>query len=356
MKNKKTIIIAAIFLTALFLGFLLINSSKPAESEFEKPVKIMAVKEEMGKGWLEYSGIVKPVEIKKYSFKLSGVLKDLLVSQGQEVSPGQILARLETKEVEMGLSAASNNLKIAKSSLDFSQDNYQKMLALKEAGGISVLELDRARLEMENAEALYKNAQIDFANRSLNMEDSILKSDSYGYVAEILNQEGELVASGYPVVVLRSLETEITFGLAAKDLSKLKQSDQLLLEFDGKEFTGLVKSISQNPDAQLGTFQTKVIFKIKDDQETPPPAGSIVNVMIPWEEEMNIWIPLTVILNDGQDFVYLMDKEMIVHKKTIQIEKLNKTMAAVSGLKENDFVVIEGYKNLRDGDRVAINN
>lgn len=354
MKNKKIIIISGIFFLFLFIGLFLINFAKPQYETHEKPVRIMVAQEEAGSAYLEYTGLVKPVEIKKYSFKVPGKIKDIPLVQGQEVSPGQLLASLDTQELQMALSASANNLEIARSSWEFARDNYEKMITLKEAGAISAQELDKIRLETENAEIIYKNAQIDYENRSLNLSDSSLTSDTNGYVAEILNEKGELIASGYPVVVVRSRDTEISFGLSSSDLALVNKSHEILVRYNNKEFPGHIKSVSQNPDPYLGTFETKILVDDRPDEKFQPPAGSIVDVCIPWEEEVNIWIPLNIVLNDGQDFVYIMDKEMIVHKRIITINKLNKTMAAVSGLNKNDFVIVEGYRNLRDGDKVGI--
>ena len=74
--------------------------------ETRKPVKIIEIEERLNTKDLQYIGIVQPEEIKNISFKTSGKIAFIKVDKGQEVKKGDILAQLDTKELNLALEAA----------------------------------------------------------------------------------------------------------------------------------------------------------------------------------------------------------------------------------------------------------
>ena len=282
---------------------------------------------------------------------MPGKLNKISVSLGEKINKGARIATLETNELQMAAEASKNTLNTAKSSFDFIAENYEKMIKIHAGGGISTQELEKYKLEKDNSESLYNNAKIDYENKQLNLNDSILKSDMEGYIIDILYEEGEIVPAGYPVVIIRSNELEVSFGLSQEDTSLVGIGNSVRILDGDNEYEGIIKNINQAPESSVRTYETKVKFKGE-----PPiiPVGTIVKVFIEGEEEKGFWIPLDIILNDGEDYIYVIDDENIVGKKVIRIDSLKNTLVKVSGLTKEDKIVSEGFRNLREGDVVSI--
>lgn len=338
----------------LLLIFLAVSGfwpikQKEASHETVKPVKVSEVKEETISQTLEYLGIVDAHDLKKIGFKLTGTLKKIAVTEGQPISKGEILAQLDTADLALAVEAAKNTRDNAESAYLFARDNYEKITKLQEAGAVSQQEADKARLEMENRQAGRDNAEIDYLNKLNALDDVTLKADIAGYVADVLYQEGEIIPGGYPVVIIRGEQLEIKIGLSQQDLGKVRTGTPARITAAGIELEGKVTSIGQLPDAQTRTYPTTIGV-----QETSLPLGMTVKVFLDLGEEKGIYIPINTINNDGQDYVYVIDNEMIARKKTVMLGKIRNTDVMVTGLAEGDRIVTEGIKSLRDGDRVSV--
>jgi len=66
-----------------------------------------------------------------------------------------------------------------------------------------------------------------------------------------------------------------------------------------------------------------------------------------------IWIPIKYISNNGQDFVNLVENNRL-RKKIIQIIDFSGEEARVTGLKENDKLIVKGAASIKEGYKVQI--
>ena len=314
-----------------------------------KPVKIMKMQVQTEPLTLEYLGTVNAVDVKKYSFKAAGVVSDILVTKGQTVAEGEVLARLDAKDLGLAAEAARNTRDNAKIAYDFSQDNYLKISKLLEAGAISLQEADRAKVEMENLRALYNNAQIDYQSKQNSLEDTILKADLAGYIGDVLYKEGEIAPAGYPVVVIRGEKLEITAGLTQNDWGKVCVGMGARIAVLDRQIVGRVTSVGQLPDTQTRTYPATI-----EINEESLPVGIAARVYFDIGEEKGMFVPISAISNDGEDFLYVLDSELKVHRKTVKLGRIKGTDVLLEGLVEGDSIIKEGINRLRDGDKVVI--
>lgn len=353
MKFKKWMIIPFIILIGGLIFITVINSDKKNYEEISKPVKIIRAQEEVGAYEYEYLGTIQPEKVKKIGFKRSGKLQSVFVSLGSKINNGAKIASLETQELQMAVNASKNTLNSAEKSLKFISDNYDKMIQLYAGGGISTQELEGYKLEKDNAESLYNNAKIDYENKQLSIKDSILKADMEGHIIDILYEEGEIIPLGYPLVIVGSNKLEVSLGLSQEDIAFAKVGSSVRIVDEEKEYKGVIKTISQTPDPLVRTYESKVEFT----DGTPSIAlGKIVKVYIHVKEERSIWIPIDIILNDGDDYLYVIDKDNVVHKRKIQIDKIKNTKVKVFGITKGENIVSEGFRNIQAGDIVVIQN
>ena len=112
--------------------------------------------------------------------KISGYIKDVLVDEGQQVSKGQVLFRLETESLTQDAGAAQASVNVAQVEVD-------KLKPLVEKGIISEVQLETAKANLAQAKSNYSaiNANINYAT---------VKSPVDGFVGAIPYREGTLVS------------------------------------------------------------------------------------------------------------------------------------------------------------------
>lgn len=84
-------------------------------------------------------------------------------------------------------------------------------------------DLDKAKLDMDVKGSNYQRAQVDLEAKQNGLADTELYSDMAGYVTDIFYKEGENLAGGYPVIVVRNQEQVIDVGLGQTDAAKFSK-------------------------------------------------------------------------------------------------------------------------------------
>jgi len=199
---KRNMILGMVAITLLSLSTMTGCGSSGAESTegiVVKPVAVMELREEYRPLTLHYMGITEAKETIKYSFKSSGKVAEVFVEEGQQVKKGDKLALLEGEDLQYSLDAAKAQMEAAKAqydkavkgarheeirlaeldlrkaqaNYDFVKDYYEKIKIIKEAGGVSELELLETALKMDQAKNSLEQAQkiLELTKRGTRDED-----------------------------------------------------------------------------------------------------------------------------------------------------------------------------------------
>lgn len=365
-----------------------------------KPVKTLEVKEQESPAILSYSGIVGSSELKKLAFKSAGRIGKIHVKEGQSIKKGQVLVELEDQDLQYALNAAKGqmvavqsayekavngaapedlrnaelNVKKAQDAYDYVMNNYKRVWELYNNNAVPKSEVEKAKLEAdvkeselnqarellsqvksgarsEDKKALLgqlEQAKADYEYKASLVKDAVMTAYSDGYIVDILYEKGELVQAGYPVVVVRNKGLVVNVGLSEKDFGKVALGTEAKISSGEKTVDGTVTNISQVPDAETRTYNIEITLG-----DSSLNLGAITKVDIITGNESGIWIPLTSMLSDGMDYVYLA-KGNIAEKREITIEGITGSMAKVKGLKPGEQLVVEGMKRLRAGDGISV--
>ncbi len=195
------------------------------------------------------TGAVNPAAQVRLNFKSAGRLADVLVVVGQQVTPGQPLARLDTTDLDVAL-------KQAQASLSSAQAKYDQVVA-----GASPEEIATARQAVDNAQRSLESAQKTTQNDVTTAQQTLYRlrtgyfSAKQGFVAQALGLQNDV--AGYQATV---------------DAAK-KQSEQALVtlaaiatNFSGGPYEGTTRgaraSIAQ-ADGSLGNAQSIITSQVK---------------------------------------------------------------------------------------------
>lgn len=386
------------------LALVMTACATPVVHEIEKSASVQTVLavENTYSRVLKHVGIVQTDQIKKYAFKTSGNLQVLNVEVSDKVAPGDLLASIDTTDIGFQMAAAKNqmdaayaqyqkaltgasqeevraaslNVDKAKAVYDYRIKHYNDMISLHKGGVISSSTLEEAELGLSIAEKDYKQSlemlsqaeqgagsedeQMALsqymaakngyeAYKSL-VEDTVIFSDIFGTVISIQYQEAEIVPQGYPVVVVASSKLVVETGVTLKDFSDITIETPVLVTINGVVYDGRIQSISPVPDQNQLTYKVSVMI---DEDSRDIAIGSVAYVDFIVGESTGIWLDIANVLNDGEDFVYVVENERVL-RKNIKIISIFENKILTEGLSVNDEIIIKGLDSIRVGYKVTV--
>lgn len=321
------------------------------------PVEVVSAVDEKRAVEIEYMGTVAPEDQIKYSFKSAGRLGELLVQPGDVVEEGQVIAKLDTSDLNLQLSAvaaqtqaANKDISKAQEAYNYDKDLYAKMEKLFEAGSISRDQLDQVKLKLDVSESTLMQAQNAYtaaqANHSLTnnlVDDAVITAKSSGTVLATQYEEGELIPQGYPVVVVRSETKVVQVGLSQDDVDYVDMDTAVTLEYDNMVIPAEIVELNDMPDMATRTYLAKVRTSHEDIR-----LGKIVDVNFAVGEERGVWVPMTAILSEGEKFVYVVEDGR-AFKRIVEIENISGFDVEIDGVEPGEQIVVAGMKKLTDG-------
>jgi len=343
----------------------LVACSRAEEATVEeraKAIKVIKIKESENPVLLDYIGTVNSKDIVKYSFKSTGKLGRILVEKGDKVKKGEKLAQLDMQDLNFQLTAAKStldtaqlNIKKAGDALTYDKDMYKKMNKLFEEGSISQDQYDQAKLKSDISTTTYNQAKTQYETAKTNYEfklslvnDATIYANQDGSIVDTPYEEGELVPQGHPAVIVRSDVQIVNVGIAQKDLKEIKVGTEAIVDVEGESAMGKVTNISEAPDEATRTYNAEVTVEDKNFR-----LGSISKVSFNIGVENGVWIPISAIMANGEDYIYIA-KDDRVFKRIIELGKIYDDTVMVKGVSEGELLVVSGMKNLNDGSKINI--
>jgi membrane fusion protein, multidrug efflux system len=222
---------------------------------------------------LPVSGALKAVNSAFVKARVAGELQALTVREGDFVTAGQVIARIDVSEYAARVRQAQQLASSAKAQADVAQRQYDNNQALVNEGFISKTALDTSLANLNAARASYQAAVAGADVASKSVQDTVLKAPIAGQVAQRLAQPGERVAVDTRVIEIVDLrQLELEAALSASDGAQVQvgQTAELRVEGSGQVVMAHVARI--NPSAQAGSRNVLAYLRI----DAPPSAATPV--------------------------------------------------------------------------------
>ena len=294
---------------------------------------------------LNYSGNVIPKITTPLSFLLPGTVITVKVDEGDWVTKGQVLAQLNTTSYKSAYRGTLATLKQA-------QDAYNRLKAVRDKGSLP---------EIRWQDVTAKLAQAKSANQIAlqNLENSILKAPSNGYIGMRNVEIGETSVPGVPVFNLINIhEVYVKVAVPENEINKIKkeQTASVSIPALGSQiFTGKIEKIGVVANSISKTYDVKI--NLQNQQKIIKP-GMACDIVIHTNTTHNITaIPHQSVSkdNNGQYYVYIVNpKSKIAFKKQVKLGAFtNNKIEILSGINVGDIVVTEGMQKLSNNTKVV---
>ena len=308
---------------------------------------------------LPVSGTLKAVNSAIVKARVAGELQALTVREGDTVTAGQVLARIDAVEYQSRLQQAQQQADAALAQVDIAQRQFANNKALVDQGFISKTALDTSLANLQGAQATHKAAlaAADIARKSL--DDTVLKAPIAGQISQRLAQPGERVGVDtriLEIVDLRRLELEAT--LAAIDTQGLQPGQTAKLRVEGAGAPVMARLARINPSAQAGNRSVLIYLSIEQPQGPALPLrqGLFAEGTLSTGSSRQLAVPVSSVRTDQVlPFVQLVVQGKVQHQSVVLGRRGmvdTEAMVGVEGLKEGDAVIRGSTGLLRPGSTV----
>jgi len=246
-----------LLLLALFISGCSANQQKASLVSDAQAVQTVQNQANTVTGRAEAGDTVKVVS------KLAGKASEVTVDMGSEVTKGQVLVRLDARDLEATVNACRATLDNAQIAYKYAGINQQRADKLKDSQAISTADYDNnAASVTEKSEAAVRLAQANLDKAVVAYNDSIVLSPISGTVTACNVNAGELVNNQTPVATIINLDQiKIMIYVNEKQINSIKLGQTFKVEIPsipGQTFTGKVTNISGAMDTAAKAFPVKI--------------------------------------------------------------------------------------------------
>lgn len=315
--------------------------------------------------------------------KISGYITQVFVDEGQMVTKGQPLFKLETNvqsqdanAARSGVSAAQANIEAAQAAVSAAQVEVDKLTPLVERNIVSNVQLEtakanllRAKGQLEQAKAARKQASSSYDAVVANVNYGIVRSPISGVVGAINSREGSLVGPGDQMPITTVSETSEVYAYfsmnesqyfdfleqtpgktVAEKLKNMPEVDLILPNDQQYDQKGKIKTVTGQINPQTGTIQFRVTFSNKDHFLSNGNSGT---VRIPVMHKGIMVVPESAAFEQqGATYVYRVGNDTVTNIPIKVIARVNNMVLIESGIKPGDRIVAQGTGKLKPGSSI----
>lgn len=333
-----------------------------------KEYKVMALTPQSTTMYVDYPTTLQGVQTVEIRPRISAYIDQILVDEGSYVKKGQVLFRLNDKDILANVRSAQAQVKVAEADVTAAKINLDKTKPLVEKGIISKFDLESTQSTLEAKEAQLAQARANLQNAKANLQYTVITSPTNGRIGNFPYRVGSLVSSAITqplTTISNTTQMYAYFSMNEKEfltmaeglkgtnlqekLAHLPDVSLILADKTVYKYPGRIETASGLVDQQTGSVNVRATF--------PNPEGLLLSggsglVRIPKHFDSAIIVPQDATYElQNKHFIYTVDQNNKIHNTEIDVltGNLKKTYVVTKGLKAGDKIVMEGIASLRDG-------
>ncbi|MFV0593069.1 MAG: efflux RND transporter periplasmic adaptor subunit [Draconibacterium sp.] len=297
--------------------------------------------------FIDVTGQVEAEHDVDVSPESSGVIKEVLVKEGQQVSKGQLMAKLNTDMLERSI----DELQVQ---LDLANTNYERQKNLWDQNIGSEMQYLQAKNNKESLETRIQSLKTQ-------MELAEIKAPSDGVVDIIYQKKGNIGSPQIPFAKVVDISHIKIYGdISESYITKVHRGDSVKINFPALNYAmrATIDQVGNTVDPASRTFRVRI--NIDNPRKLIKPNLVAVLKFRDYLNNQAIVVPTLFIKEDFTGhYTYIVDQNSgkTVAKKVYVEPGVtdNNLTEVVSGLSAGMQVVSEGYNQIVNGTEVAVN-
>jgi membrane fusion protein (multidrug efflux system) len=293
---------------------------------------------------LTVSGIVEPIRTVGVNSQLSGAILSLHAEEGDDVEKGDVLARLDDREIQLQLDAAEAALQVAESA-------FERAKQLRERKVITLPEYERDRTAYAAAKAQRDQLQT-------RLEYATVTAPITGIVTEKRVEAGDVVAPQTRLFTLADVSTRVVrVQVSELDVVDLHAGDPVAVALDAfpdRPFQGRIRRIFPAADPTTRLVPVEVALEGEDSRMARP--GFLARTTFALGIHRNVLlVPASALVRGtGSQAVFVVEEGKAVRRTVTPGLVSQGRVEITEGLSPGDVVVTLGNNALEDGSPVRV--
>lgn len=315
--------------------------------------------------------------------KATGRLEWLEVREGSPVKSGQVLARLESRDVTAQMQQAAAGVRVARANLEQgeaelndatralarSRDLLEKKFVSAAAHDVVVARHDKARAAVSGLQASIAVAQANLRVAEVAVEQTLIRAPFDGVVltknaniGDVITPFSSALGSQAAVVTMADLSTmEVEADVSESSIGKVSVGQPCEIQLDalpGARFRGAVGNMVPTVDRAKATVTVKVRFIDKDPRILPEMSAKVAFLERETPEDQRAARTVVqagaIVEQGGKRLVYRVQDGKAVATPVRTGIKIGEMLEIVDGLQAGDRIIARPPQNMRNGAAVSV--
>ncbi len=308
MKKKFIVavvaVIAVVFLGVKGKGLLEQRKSEVANEPLPAVERLFVPVVKASRGKLQhtesYLAQIASQKSIKLSTKLAGYIEKVFVEESQSVKKGDVLVQIDATELHSNIEALKATLAAQQHDLALAESMHKRNEKLYTVGGLSKERLQLSKVALQAKEAVIANTTQKIAQLEHQLSYLQIIAPFDGVVDAILMYEGDLAATGKPIVSMSNGKQKLLFSYAPSTQRPVIKGQTVW--YEGKQI-GKVKAIYTTSTNGLVTAEVSL------NSQIDLPVGSSISIEVLTQEAQGCMLPQDTLLHKKEGtFVMVYEK------------------------------------------------
>lgn len=285
--------------------------------------------------------------------KILGRIDKVEVTEGERVRRGQLLASLESRDLQAAVQQAQSGLAVAQAQLDNARAQRDRMTGLHGRGSATEKGLEDAVAAFRIAEAMVAKAEADIAAAKVQLGYATVRSPVDGWVVAKSVEPGDMAAPGAPLFTVEDLSrVEVVVQVPEADVVGLEEGTEAQVEVLGMRRPAVVDRIDPGGDAASRTFEVRLLL---DNPDGTLKSGMFARASFQQGQTEVLALPSSALVRRGQlTGAYLVGEDGRARLRWLKVGREldvdgSPYLEVLSGLEAGERYVVAPPPGLEDG-------
>ena len=305
-----------------------------------------------------FVGLLEPARQTRLSFERGGKITVVLFDEGDQVSKGDVVARLDAARLLSERRGLEAQVDQAQAKFELASVTLSRQATLRKKGWQSEQKYDETRFALAQISSAIRRLKAAIDSIDIDISKSELRTPYSGTIAARSVDEGTVVAAGTPVIdVIDTKHRRARVGISVTASQAVEFGQNYRLVSNGNDFVG--RLLSKRPDLQSGTRTVIALFEVIGADQVL--FGDTVELVT--ERSVNAdgaWLPISA-LSEGEKGLWSVltvikyNALQTIAREAVEILHVEDGRAYVRGnLTRDSRIVINGTNRIIPGQKVAL--
>jgi multidrug efflux system membrane fusion protein len=335
----------------------------PPRKPTATPVRVAEVTRVDAPLTLVASGVVEPMQTVSVTAQVSGTLMDVLFREGDYVEQGQVLFRLDPRQLSAAADQARANLARDEAQAVAARKDDARYAKLAELGFVSRSQADQFHAAAVAADATVDADRAALRGANVNLGFTTLRAPISGRTGNLLVRRGNNVSpTTGPLVVINQISPVfVRFPVLSQDLPSVQRAvathpltvSAVTTDSTETEERGELRFLNNEIDSLTGTIMGRATFQNARRRLWP---GELLFLTVRLETQRGVLAVPTAAIQTGQQgtYVYVVDPKNDAQTRPVTIAQQVESLTVVTrGVTLGERVIVDGQSRLRPGSQVS---